>query len=231
MINFLKTYKTNFILGLLLVLSILLNGYVIKSCSDTKSQLNNNIIALTDSIKYHKTKTGEVYVSKTLLDGDLSTLKLVNDSLAQVIKDMRISDPSSVVYINNIIENEVHDTTWIAKIDTLHPSVQKDFAFNNEFRVLEGNVSYADSTLGLHINKDLIYFDYIMAIENNKVYLKSNNPYVKFNEVQGITIPKAKPKWSLGIGPHIGYGYDFVAKKSNPYVGIGINLNYNLINW
>ena len=106
----------------------------------------------------------------------------------------------------------------------------KDFAFNNKYRELEGQVSLFDTTLSLNINKDKIYLDYTLALKDGKVYVQSDNPYVKYNEIQGLTIPSniAKTK-RFGIGPSVGYGYDFKFKKFSPYIGVSVN--YNLISF
>lgn len=231
-ISFIKTYKWKLLWAILLITSLIINCVAIKSCNNSKNLNNNNIIALTDTIKYYKTKSGELAVSKTLLEGDLSTLKLANDSLYKVVKDMKVSDPSTVVYIKSYVDNPEKDTVWNIIRDTIHGEITKDFAFNDKYRSLEGYITSSDTTLGLNIKKDQVYFDYTLAIEDSKIYLKSNNPYVKFDNITGITIPKPKKyKYSIGIGPQIGYGYDFVAKKGVPYVGIGISLNYNILSF
>ena len=85
MVTFNISKKTLLYIGILTI-SLIINIFAIRSCLDNKELNKNNIIALTDSIKYYKTKTGEIVASKTLLEGDLKTLKIVNDSLYNVIK-------------------------------------------------------------------------------------------------------------------------------------------------
>lgn len=212
--------------------------FTVKGCQQYKEQNNQNLIALTDTIKYYTTKTGDTYVSKEMLIGDLNTLKLVNDSLFKVIKEMKLKKPESVVYIENQIDNGKKDTVWqisdpiyIVKHDTLYENVDltKEFNFNNEFRELEGNVSLKDSTLSLSIDKDKVFFDYTLAIENNKVYVKSNNPYIKYNNIQGIELPKPKKSiWGITVGPSVGYGYDFNGKKFGPTIGINATVGLKI---
>mgnify|MGYP003290798469 CR=1 FL=1 len=223
--NFVTKYKYILSLIVILIISLIINVCAIKSCSGYKEKNNNNIIALTDTIHYYKTKTGELVASKRLLEGDLTTLKLANDSLYHAIKDMKISDPSSVVYIETTIDNGKQDTLW--RTDTIIPNlnINRNFAFNNEFRSLEGFVNVNDTALGLHIDKDQTFVNYVLAIEDNTVKVKSNNPYVKFNEIQGITIPEPKHKnWGFSIGPALYYGVNPVTRKSD--YGIGISLVY-----
>lgn len=226
-LSFWNTYKYQLISVLLLILSICINIFAIKSCSSYRSQNNNNIIALTDTIHYYKTKNGELVATKLLLEGDLSTLKIANDSLYNIVKDMNVKDPSSIIYIESIVEHPVKDTLWTT--DTIIPNlnISKQFSFNDKYRSLEGNVFANDTTLGLNITKDQTYVDYLLAIEDNTVKLKSSNPYVTFNEITGITIPKQKHNtWGLTIGPAIYGGINPTNGKAN--WGIGVSLVYGL---
>jgi len=239
MVEKIKSYISKYLIrilvfiGFLFMLSLLITS--IRSCQDYKDINNNNVVALTDSIKYYKTKYGEVYVSKTLLEGDLSTLKIVNDSLYQTIKDMKLNKPTSVVYIDNTIDNGSKDTSWVIppipsngdSIIAVYPMITRNFEFNNKFRELEGDVTIKDTTLSLNINKDKVFVDYTLAIEDNKVYVKSNNPYVQYNKIQGIELPKQKKRWTtIVIGPSISYGYNFNGNKFGP--SINISLTYGL---
>lgn len=224
-LTFLSNYKYKLIVGFILIASLLLNVFAFKSCSNYRDLNNNNLIALSDSIHYYKTKTGELVANKRLLEGDLKTLKIVNDSLYTVVrKDMNVKNPSSVVYVETSIINQPKDTVWSTDTVLENVNITKDFAFNNEYRSLEGNVFVADSTLGLHITKDQTNVDYILAIEDNTVKIKSSNPYVKFNEIQGITIPKPKHKtWGFSVGPAVFGGTDINGKFT---YGAGVSIVY-----
>jgi len=237
MIDTIKTYIKKYLIRILVILGFLLMIGItfdaIRSCQDYKDRNNNNVVALTDSIKYYKTKYGEVYVSKTLLEGDLNTLKIVNDSLYNTIKDMKLNKPTTIVYIDNTIDNGAKDTSWTipqipSQIDSVfYPMITKKFDFNNKYRELEGKVTIKDSIMNLNIEKDKVFLDYTLAVENNKVYVKSNNPYVQYNKIQGIELPKPKKRWTtVVIGPSISYGYDFNGKCFGP--SINLSLTYGL---
>lgn len=239
MIDKIKTYISKYLdrilvfIVFLFMLSLLITA--VKSCQDYKDRNNNNVVALTDSIQYYKTKYGEVYVSKTLLEGDLSTLKIVNDSLYQTIKDMKLNKPTTIVYIDNTIDNGGKDTSWVIppvpssgdSIIMFYPMITKKFEFTNKFRELEGDVTIKDTILNLSITKDKVYLDYTLAVEDNKVYVKSNNPYIQYNKIQGIQLPQPKKRWTtLVIGPSVSYGYDFNNKSFGP--SINLSLTYGL---
>ena len=224
-------FKQQIILILIIIVLCINTIFTVKGCQQYKEQNNQNLIALTDTIKYYTTKNGETYVSKEMLIGDLNTLKLVNDSLFKVIKEMKLKKPESVVYIENQIDNGKKDTVWVINNDTIYEKkyLSKDFNFNNEYRELEGNISLKDTVLSLNIDKDKVLFDYTLAIENNKVYIKSNNPYIKYNDIQGITLPKQKKSlFGIVIGPSIGYGYDFNGKKFGPNIGINATIGLKI---
>lgn len=57
--------------------------------------------------------------------------------------------------------------------------------------------------------------------------MTSDNPYVKFNSITGLTIPKQKKEKKFGIGPSVFGGY---SNKGFVY-GVGIGLQYNFINF
>lgn len=235
--SYFDKYKYTVILLLLSIVLIFTNCLAIRQCNSYKDINNNNIVALTDSIHHYKTKTGELYVSKTLLMGDLKTLQLANDSLYNVIKDMKLKDVQSVVHFNTTVDNAPKDTTWnIDKTEPTdgyqitYPMLDKSFAFVDKYRELTGNVFLNDTILGLNIVKDKVFLDYTVAIENNKVFIKSNNPYVQYNEIQGLTLPQPKKEgWmKLVIGPSINYAYDFKEKRFAPSVGVSVTYGFNL---
>lgn len=197
---------------------------------DATDRYNNNIRALNDSIHYYYTKTNELVATKLAFEGELKDLKLLNKTLYDEIKKIKPKgDVTNATYVTGYIENEVHDTTYVVKHDTIKNGFYKEFNFNNDFRKLEGNVRYLQDTVGVSITKDLIYFDYTIAMDDkNNIYVKSTNPYVKYNEISGFQVPKQKNKrWFTG--PSINAGYDPIQNK--PTFSIGWSLGYGLFKW
>lgn len=239
--EFLKGYKKELIVILVFCVMFLGICFSIKTCCQYKHANQNNLKALTDTIHLYKDKFGEVVASKILLEGSLKDLKIVNDSLYKKIKAMNISgEVQSVVYMEGDVELPTHDTTWVIEpgdveyvYDTINNEiyhniyfeVSKDFAFNDKWHSLEGNVSVNRDSLSLDISKNLVNFDYTIAVNNkNQVYISSSNPYVQYKEITGLTLPKLKEK-KFGIGPYVGYGYNFMGKKFGVEAGIGIQYN------
>lgn len=200
----------------------------INKCTYYKNVNDKNIIALTDSIKYYKGKYGNEVAKKTMIETDCKNLQNINDSLYKLIQSMQVNKPDIVIGGSTSIDNGKNDIIYIpTATEITSKNIYRKFDFSNQYRELTGNVSYTNDTLGLHIEKDKIQFKYALAVKNNAVYMTSDNPYVKFNSITGLTIPKQKKEKKFGIGPSVFGGY---SNKGFVY-GIGIGLQYNFINF
>lgn len=200
----------------------------INKCTYYKNINDKNIIALTDSVKYYKGKYGNEVAKKTMIETDCKNLQIINDSLYRMIQSMQVKKPDIVIGGLTSIDNGKHDTVWVPTVTEItSKNIYRKFDFSNQYRELTGNVSYTNDTLGLHIEKDIMQFKYALAIKDNVVYMTSDNPYVKFNSITGLKIPKQKKEKKFGIGPSVFGGY---SNKGFVY-GIGIGLQYNLISF
>ena len=200
----------------------------INKCTYYKNVNDKNIIALTDSVKYYKGKYGNEVAKKTMIETDCKNLQIINDSLYRMIQSMQVKKPDIVIGGSTSIDNGKHDTVWVPTVTEItSKNIYRKFDFSNQYRELTGNVSYTNDTLGLYIEKDIMQFKYALAVKDNVVYMTSDNPYVKFNSITGLTIPKQKKEKKFGIGPSVFGGY---SNKGFVY-GIGIGLQYNLISF
>lgn len=200
----------------------------INKCTYYKNVNDKNIIALTDSVKYYKGKYGNEVAKKTMVEADYKNLQNINDSLYRMIQSMQVKKPDIVIGGSTSIDNGKHDTIYIpTATEITSKNIYRKFDFSNQYRELTGNVNYTNDTLGLHIEKDRIQFKYALAVKDNAVYMTSDNPYVKFNSITGLTIPKQKKEKKFGIGPSVFSGY---SNKGFVY-GVGIGLQYNFINF
>lgn len=200
----------------------------INKCTYYKNVNDKNIIALTDSVKYYKGKYGNEVAKKAMIETDYKNLQIINDSLYRMIQSMQVKKPDIVIGGSTSIDNGKHDTLWIPTVTEItSKNIYRKFDFSNQYRELTGNVSYTNDTLGLHIEKDIMQFKYALAVKDNVVYMTSDNPYVKFNSITGLTIPKQKKEKKFGIGPSVFGGY---SNRGFVY-GIGIGLQYNLISF
>ena len=200
----------------------------INKCTYYKNVNDKNIIALTDSVNYYKGKYGNEVAKKTMIETDCKNLQIINDSLYRMIQSMQVKKPDIVIGGSTSIDNGKHDTVWVPTVTEItSKNIYRKFDFSNQYRKLTCNVSYTNDTLGLYIEKDIIQFKYALAVKDNVVYMTSDNPYVKFNSITGLKIPKQKKEKKFGIGPSVFGGY---SNKGFVY-GIGIGLQYNLISF
>lgn len=199
----------------------------VKQCSDTRLEYENNIAALNDTIRYYQDRNGNLVATKLAFESDLKTLKMLNNDLYNQIKDLKAKgNVTSGTWFSGVIENPSRDTTWVVQHDTISKGFKKDFAFNNDYRILEGNVSYQNDTVGVNISKDQVIFDYVVVLDDkNNIMIKSSNPYVKYKEITGFQLPKERIKhWSLNAFGKFGWN----PSDKDRYYDIGLSVDYSI---
>ena len=195
--------------------------------------VQNNIVALTDSIEYYECKTGELVAQKTMLIGEIKDLKESYSKELNCLYDdlnsMKRKNAQMAAQLKGFIDNPVKDTIW--KYDTIkfEKSLIQPFDFSNKWRILSGNITLKDNTIGLNIKEDQVFFDYTIAIEDGCIYIKSDNPYVKYDYVTAIQEQHKKPKhWNIGFQAGFGFQYGMINKTIDvgPYLGVGVSWGF-----
>lgn len=195
--------------------------------------VQNNIVALTDSIEYYECKTGELVAQKTMLIGEIKDLKESHSKELNCLYDdlnsMKRKNAQMAAQLKGFIDNPVKDTIW--KYDTIkfEKSLIQPFDFSDKWRILSGNITLKDDTIGLNIKEDQVFFDYTIAIEDGCIYIKSDNPYVKYDYVTAIQEQQNKPKhWNIGFQAGFGFQYGMFNKTINvgPYLGVGVSWGF-----
>ena len=193
----------------------------------------NNIVALTDSIEYYECKTGELVAQKTMLIGEIKDLKESHSKELNCLYDdlnsMKRKNAQMAAQLKGFIDNPVKDTIW--KYDTIkfEKSLIQAFDFSDKWRILSGNITLKDDTIGLNIKEDQVFFDYTIAIEDGCIYIKSDNPYVKYDYVTAIQEQQKKPKhWNIGFQAGFGFQYGMFNKTIDvgPYLGVGVSWEF-----
>ena len=233
---FINNWKSILSWGLVILLLLSLS-YSVRSCQDNKSRYSNNIKALTDSITYYQSQMGAVVASKTAFESNIEELKLLNSKLYQELEDMKLKKGKvdNAVHVEGNIEFAPTDTVYAVQYDTIYDeknnyivdksSFTQKFDFSNNWRELQGSVAVANDSMQMKIDKDKIYFDYTVAMDkDNRIYIKSNNPYVQYTELSGFTVPKYKKK-HFSIGPSVGVGYGVFNRKPDLFVGVNVTWN------
>lgn len=206
---------------LLIALSLSVN-----KCTSIKHEYNINTSALLDSVHHYKTKSGQLVAQTKIYETDIKNLKYLNDSLYSTLKSLKNKNITQATQFSGTIENPQHDTTFILVPDTSLFALER-FKFANQYRLLEGTIRADQNEINMHIEKDIVHFNYTVALDkNNNVLITSDNPYIKYNSISGFTLPKPRKK-RFGIGPNFSYGYDPVNNKPAFFIGMGIQ--YNMI--
>ena len=193
----------------------------------------NNIVALTDSLEYYECKTGELVAQKTILIGEIKDLKESHSKELNCLYDdlnsMKRKNAQMAAQLKGFIDNPVKDTIW--KYDTIkfEKSLIQVFDFSDKWRILSGNITLKDDTIGLNIKEDQVFFDYTIAIEDGCIYIKSDNPYVKYDYVTAIQEQQKKPNhWNIGFQAGFGFQYGMFNKTIDvgPYLGVGVSWGF-----
>ena len=230
--NYIKTHIKDILIYLAFVVISAMLLMSLKQCNDNKQRYENNIEALTDSVNYFKSKSDMLVAEKRVFElENINELKKLNSNLYNEVNDLKNlvkkKNITNATQFSGIITNELHDTTYIVEYDTITRGFSHDFAFNDEWRELEGNVNYYNDSLSMGITKDVTRFDYtVVTDKDNKVYIKSKNPYVQFDEFTGFTIPsKTQKNTHFSIGPSIGVGIS-TDGKVRPHAGIDLQWSW-----
>ena len=207
-----------------------------RSCTNQlqeNDRLEHNIEALSIEAEQYKGKNGELIEKQQILLGDMNTLKAVNDDLYKRLKSMEVKNAEQALRIEGLINNPKRDTVWQINNDTVYidkkVNITKPFDFSDKYRVLQGNVFISDGSLGLNIDKDIIKFDYTAAFKDGQLYITSDNPYVQYNNITGIQVPKQKKKrWTVGIYGGFGVHYNVPTKSFGygPQIGAGVSVGF-----
>lgn len=228
--NIWAKWKGYIIMGLALVVSLVFLAISCSNNADIRKKYDINTKALTDTVEYYQTKSGQLAAEKSILQGDIRDLKELNEDLYKKVKDLEVKKPDQVVYVETEVINEVHDTTYV--IPEIANYLKQEFDFSNQWRTLTGYIEYSQPNLNLVFDKDIVNLDYTLAIKDNHVYITSTNPYVRYNEIQGISIPpRKKPMFSITVGPSLGVGYGIINKNLDVYGGVTVSIGYNLFSF
>ncbi len=247
--EFLNKYGKYFlIIGILILLCISLKQCdSIKKYKSEKTRLENNLLAINDTLKNHKDgkyNLAEMRAMQLRIDELADSLKLERGKepitiikYVAVVSDS-VSMPVTVVHDTVFIEKDWSDAGWLTATDNSH--------FGNSSRNIHVSVPYkVNCETGLvepNGNAD-IELDQNIWVESTLyrdkkgytyIRLKTDYPSCTFNDGAGILVTdksyeyKSRKQFGLGIGLQVGYGAVLSRPvMMAPYVGIGLSLNWN----
>jgi len=233
-----------------LVLSILL----FKQCDNASKykketfRLENNILAMNDTLKNYKDKNG-------LNAATMRALQLRMNELADSLKLEKGKEPITILqYVAGMHDTiwasvkVVHDTMYIEEIwsDSGILTISDTTVFGKSSRYLNVSIPYGvncetgklqtEGDAIIDLNQDVWIDSYIYKDKKGYTWmdLKSDYP-IYFHNGTAIAISnpkneyKNRKQFGLGLGLQVGYGVSFPDKsvKMSPYIGLGISLNWN----
>ena len=167
----------------LLIFVCCLNLLLVHKLNDNTHRYDNNVLALKDTIEYYQSKNNELVATKLAFEAELSDIKNLNKSLYDEIKSLKTkSKVKSGITYSGVIENTPHDTVYSIVPDTVSRCFLREFSFKNPYRELSGNILYANDSLKLKFSKDIVNFDYTIAIDKkNQIIViqgTEEHPYI-----------------------------------------------------
>jgi len=221
-----------------------------RGCGETerlKAELrmkDNNIIALKDTVRVEKTRSGEMQQVKTILMADMKDLRELNRNLYEEVKDQK----SKVYYISQITTqlndklknwsqggehtyDPVTGTDNIAwNFDTTGTDWGRKISGITSFRITSNCTGYSIDPQSSYLENLSYNFLITTGLKESErfpgsleIFVKSTYPGMTFDKIDGSIVnpsdfkkylPSVKPK-RWSIGPYVGFGYG-ITLQENP---------------
>ena len=213
---------------------IIIFSFIINHYQKENDIIKHNINTYKNEITELELKNGELL---TIRDSYIASINELEEMLGisrNEIKELKKSIGEQVAYISKLEANIKVDT--VTTHDTVIKHSEKiDIMFSYSDKWLEMN---GLTTLKEHNSETKIYninmnVPLIVGLSDDyKIFIKSENPYINFSNIEGAVIDKSKlaprkKRLSWGIQGGFGIMYDIIDKDLSlgPYGGLGIIIN------
>lgn len=197
----------------------------------------HNINTLKGQLEQVELKNGELV---SIRDSYVLKMNELEDELGiskNEIRELRKALNSKVAYIAELEATVRVDTTIIVRDSIIYRDnndYSAIFNYNDKWLDINGLHEFTNGKSTTTFNKINIYTPLQVGISDNyQIWVKSENPYLEFDDIQGAIIDgsKLKPnKQFINWGFQIGFGlsYDIIDKDLSigPYAGIGAEINF-----
>lgn len=190
--------------------------------------IEQNYIAANDSMKILTIDNNNLLYEKNayiLKEKELSNLLNISQS---EIKDIKNKLNSTINYISDINSKIQIDTIYMT--DTLY--YDKDsisyikFSYSDDWLSLDGVTNF--KPIKTTINNIYIPLNIQTGItENYNIFVKTDNPYVKINNIDGAVLTNQKQKFGIHHEFQIGVGFQY--GLFNGQVDFGPQIGYGFI--
>jgi len=253
--------KTNRLLIVIMIGLILLT--VLNCNKSSNLQVKNNITeqnlkALSDSLRVSENKVGDVEYSKNILVSEKKDLKNLNSDLANELSKEKGKVSQLTKYVISI-KNNPKDTIKVPNYIAIYPNGVKGLKWDYEkvydsvnYRRISGVSKYIVDTINLELRplnteiiNDEISFDVIQGLRekdgNVEMFVRSNYPDFSLKDLNSVIIdPQTHPvlskytkKRRFGVGFYTGYGIYVDNFRGTAGLGaqLGVGFSYNLFNF
>ena len=247
--TFLNKYgKYILIIGIVVLFCILLKQCdTINKYKDEKARLENNLLAINDTLKNYK--DGKYNLA------EMRAMQLRIDELADSLKLERGKEPITIIKYVAVVSDSVsvpvtviHDTVFIEKAwsDMGWLTANDNSQFGNSSRNIYVRIPYkvncetgmleSNSNADIELDQNIWVESTLYRDKKGYTYirLKTDYPSCTFNNGAGILVTdksyeyKSRKQFGLGIGIQVGYGAALSRPvKMTPYIGVGLSLNWN----
>jgi len=231
-------------------------GYFKDQIKFEQQRQEQNMAALTDSIKKYVNKDGDTSYQKPIAEMTLDEIKdnlpVIYDAIVAAGSEIKIITTQKIVYRDTGSVNNV-----LNELDKDKYSLAFDYASEDSLLTLKGKSLFTafpyaadDGKLGLkifpgktHFDKTEIKFGLTTGVKKdedgiNRIFVTPSSDKITITDIQGVDlsnyvkkddIPPTKKK-RFGVGFQIGYGAVF-GKNNQLYHGptISAGINYSII--
>lgn len=222
---------------------------MLQEIRDREQQAISNVTALESRLEVERDKTGTLRGEKGALQVELNSLRELNSTLSDEVKDLR-ENPVTITKIRVVTERDT-----IVDIPTAG-----EYLGENRFKLswnYEQSGDWGSRAIGGTNEFNVIGDEFLTDIQTDittdsfslnittgfretdegmlRVYAQTDYPNVTFNQVEGAIVdpdyfaappPSKRPHWV--VGPYFGVGMsgEYVLR---PTIGVGIT--YNVFSW
>ena len=238
-----KTFFNVFIYAVLIIIIIMLA----KCNGDRKEYYTTNIAALTDSIHVQQLKNDNLLYSQRGYIGKIQDLEnqlnITNKEKQEIEKKLG----SAITTIANL-EGNIRVDSIALRTDTVFlvsdSVMRSNFVYIDDYAKIFGHNNFTCTSSQQFIDSLTMNVPIVIGTtEDYQWFVRTDNPYIHFTDIQGTTVKANKPKrWSIGpyIGIGVGFGgcfgfgnsYNNINNTGFIYgVTFGIAIHYDLFQW
>lgn len=215
-----------------LFLGIISFGYKLMNGKLETSE--QNLIAYKGQMEQLELKNGELISTRDSYILDKKNLEDALEVSKDEVKMLEKKLESSLAYIANMETQVRIDTVTIVKDSIIYDEgdiAQIHFEYNDDWFGVKGTTDLMgpEITTSLYDIKMYVPIQWGM-MDNYKIFVKSDNPYVSFTNLDGAVIDGSKlipkqRKFGLSVQGGFGVNYDLINKNLGvgPYLGVGVH--------